>query len=262
MQLELIPEEEMAGKPKKVSETKPKDTGIKIIRESKDEKEKDVGVPTPPAPPSKGGGGGPSPNIIVKRIYFPGDIYSNNQIEFKKILARYGLSWYRPMMKSYVSASGVTLLSGMYVSADQNKKMFCIYEGTNKPMTAVLKIIGSGGNFLIDLNSYCHRVGCIVEDKDEAYVNNMLLSLQEKGEIYIEKKIDSATLEDLQKSFNEKVEKRLKEEIEKWINAHKFIYDTYCECLLWGKGISMDNIRKLRGMEIEKHVRWAVEKGY
>lgn len=262
MQLELIPEEEMAGKPKKIIEKKPKDVGIKIISESKDDK----GPEIPTIPPKGGGGGGggsgSGDGLIVKRIYFPEDTYSNNQVEFKKILARYGLSWYRPMMKSYVSASGVTLLGGMYVSADQNKKMFCIYEGTNKPMTAVLKIIGSGGNFLIDLNSYCHKVGCIVEDKDETYVNNMLLSLQEKGEIYVEKKMDSKTLEDLQKSFNEKVEKRLKEEIEKWIDAHKFIYDTYCECLLWGKGISMDNIRKLRSMEIEKHVRWAVEKGF
>jgi len=72
----------------------------------------------------------------------------------------------------------------MYVGTDKNKKAFCIYEGTNKPTTAIVNIMDDGWNFLVDINTFCHCIGCIIEDKDELFVNNTLSTLQEKGEIY------------------------------------------------------------------------------
>ena len=193
-------------------------------------------------------------NIIVKRIYFPGDTYSKkeNQTGFKKILAKYGLAWYKQMMRTYTSKEGVGVLTGMYVSADQNKKAFCIYEGTNKPTTAIIKIIGSGGNFLIDIGSFCHGIGCIIEDKDELFVNNTLLTLQEKGEIYVEKKLETGKLEDYENIFEEKVKKLVEEYTQKYIDAYK---DT-----LERRGISLETALFFKKKEIEETVRWSLEK--
>jgi len=242
MQLELVPEDEMA-KPKKGGGT---GKGIKdTVR-------------------GEGGDGGEGGDWIIKRIYFPGDTYSKkeNQTEFKKILAAHGLVWVRHAMKTYPRKDGTALLTGMYASGDGKKKVFCIYEGTNKPMTAIVKIMGTGGNFLISLNSYCHKVGCVVEDKNEDYANKVILELQEKGEIYVEKKMETKSLEEIQREYEEKVEKRINDEVEKFINANRFVYDTYCECLFWRKGLSTGFIRKFRRMEIEKYVRQAIEIGF
>lgn len=256
----MVPEEEMAARTKKISD----DKDIKTIHKTKDTGTKDIehkdikkDIPSIPKSKSMVGVG---PNI-VKRIYFPGDKYSKNQKGFKKILSTYGLSWYKPMMKSYPRKDDTAILTGMYVSADKNRKIFCIYEGTNRPMTAIVKIIGSGGNFLIELNSYCHSVGCTIEDKDDTYVNNTMLSLQESGELYVEKKMEDKTLEGLQVVYEEKVQKRLDEAVEKFIEAHRFVYDTYCEFLFWKRGVSEGFIRKFRRMEIEQGVRWSVEHG-
>lgn len=276
MQLELIAEDEMAVKPKKPIEPR-KSPEIKTAYKSGTGKTKDDAGAGGPGSPSGSGGPGSGPGSsgsvpgakpnIVKRLYFPGDKYSQkeNQKEFKKILSTHGLAWVRSMMKSYARKDGTALLTGMYASSDKNKKVFCIYEGTNKPMTAVVKLMGSGGNLLIDLNSYCKKVGCIIEDKDEAYSNNILLTLHEKGEVYVEKKIEKVeikTLEDIQKEYEEKVENAINDTVEKFIEAHRFIYDTYCESLFWKRGLSEKFIRKFRRMEVEKDIRKAVESGY
>ena len=197
-----------------------------------------------------------NPDIIVKRIYFPGDTYSQkeNQKEFKSIIAKYGLSWYRPMMRTYTSREGVSVLTGMYASTDQNKKVFCIYEGTNKPTTAIVKIMGSGGNFLIDLGGFAHRIGCTVEDKDELFVNNTLLTLQDKGEIYVEKKLETGKFEDYEKMFEEKVKKLVEEYTQKYIDAYK---DT-----LALQGISLETALFFKKKEIEESVRWGLETGF
>jgi len=264
MQLELIDEEEMATKPKKPIEPRKgpevKTTHKPRTTEVKEERPSDGSGG--PRVPGSSGDSGVRPNI-VKRIYFPGDTYSNkeNQKEFKKILANHRLTWVKGMMRSYPRKDGTALLTGMYVSEDQNKKVFCIYEGTNKPMTAIVKIMGSGGLFIIDLNSYCHKVGCTVEDKDEAYVNNTLLTLQEKGEIYVEKKMETKSLEEIHREHEEKIEKVINQAIDKFVEAHRFVYDTYCESLFWKRGLSENFIRKFRRMEIEKDIRQAVGNG-
>lgn len=281
MPFELIPEEEMASRSKKATEKKsdiiitkkPIDTekvgtekisiekakgNIPIISGEQVEKtveekieEKKVGeVATPKMTPPV------NLNVIVKRIYFPDATYSKkeNQTEFKKILANYELTWVRGMMKTYVSKEGVKILTGMYVSADQNKKVFCIYEGTDKPMTAIVKIIGTGGNFLIGLGEFAHRIGCIVEDKDEMYVNNVLLILQEKGEIYVEKKLEAKEIEDYQKIFEEKVQKYIEEYLNKYLDDYKESFDR--------RGISIKTASFFKRKEIEENVRWSLEHGF
>lgn len=261
MPLDLVSEEEMAVKAKKPIERK-KDSEIKTIHKPRTEEIKEERPSGSSVSPGVPGGPG-SQGLIVKRIYFPGDTYSQKEIqkEFKKILANHRLSWVRGMMKTYPKKDGGTVLTGMYASEDGKKKVFCIYEGTNKPMTAIVKVMGSGGMFVIDLNSYCNKVGCTIEDKDEIYANNVMLQLHEKGEIYIEKKMETKSLEDIQKEYEEKIEKYINEIIEKFIDAHRFIYDTYCESLFWKRGLSENFIRKFRRMEIEKDVRRAVENG-
>lgn len=195
-----------------------------------------------------------NPNIIVKRIYFPDDVYSKNQNEFKKILANYGLSWVKGMMKTYVGKEGIKLLTGMYGSADQSKKIFCIYEGTNKPMTAIVKVIGTGGNFLIDIISFGNRIGCVVEDKDDIYSNNVQLTLQEKGEIYVEEKLEVGKIEDYQKIFEEKVKKYIEERLKEYIDAYKESFEL--------RRINIDTVLFFKRKEIEDNVRWGLENGF
>ncbi len=194
-----------------------------------------------------------NPNAMVKKIYFPGDVYSKNQNEFKKILANYGLSWIKGMMKSYVSKEGIKLLTGMYGSADQSKKVFCIYEGTNKPMTAIIKVIGTGGNFLIDIISFSNRVGCIIEDKDDIYSNNVILTLHEKGEIYVEKKIEDEKIEDYEKIFEEKVQKYIDDRLKEYLDAYKESFEQ--------RGISINTVIFFKRKEIEEDVRRGIENG-
>lgn len=270
MPFELVPEDDMAVKSKKTDSKKvgdikgmddikrmdvvvTKKSGIPLVSEDKlgekvekqniQSSEKKIVSPI-------------NPNVIVKRIYFPGDTYSKkeNQTGFKKILSKYGLAWYRSMMKTYTSKEGIGVLTGMYVSEDKNKKVFCIYEGTNMPTTAIVKIMGSGGNFIIDLNSFCHGIGCIIEDKDELFVNNTLLMLQEKGEIYVEKKLETIKIEDYEKIFEEKVKKLVDEYTQKYIDDYK---DTLAR-----QGISIDTAVFFKKKEIEEGIRWSLEKGF
>lgn len=274
MPFELVSEADMAVKSKKAVDTKKikdvtKSIDIQKVEDIKDAKgvedvekiEKGIDVKNADAKNVDTKNAGPkiapilNPNIIVKRIYFPEDTYSKkeNQTGFKKILAKYGLAWYKPMMKTYTSKEGVSVLTGLYASADQNKKVFCIYEGTGKPTTVIVKIIGSGGNFLIDLGSFCHGAGCIIEDKDEMFINNTLLTLQEKGEIYVEKKVEEAKIEDYQKIFEEKVKKLVDEYVQKYIEDNKEILEK--------RGISLETALFFKKKEIEESVRWGLESG-
>lgn len=265
LELELVPEEEIAIRSKKSIGGKKGQKGPEIeapksgIDKVKEEKEPSrANIPTSAVVVTTELG----VENIVKRIYFPGDTYSQkeNQKEFKKILSTYKLTWVRGMMKSYARKDGA-LLTGIYASGDGKKKVLCIYEGTNKPMTAIVKIMGSGGTFLIDLTFFCHKIGCTIEDKDEAYVNNIMLTLQEKGEIYLEKKIENKTLEEVQKEYDEKVEKRINDILDKYIESHRFYYDNRCESLFWKRGLNENFVRKFRRMKIEDDVRRNIKDG-
>lgn len=252
MSLEIIPKEEMAIGRKKEKEKKEKemeksitrvdkaDIDIKVDKERESDKKRIV-------PPT-------SPNVVIKRIYFPEDVYSNNQSGFKKILANFDLSWSKYYMKSYISKQGKKVLTGVYASSDQQKKIFMIYEGTNKPAHAIIKLIGTGGKFLIELISFANKVGCIIEDKDENFINNTMLTLQEKGEIYVEKKFEMGEYEDFEKKFEAKVEKLLQNTLERYIEAYKDILKI--------RGVSEETFKLFKKKEIEKDIRWGLEHGY
>lgn len=290
MPLELVPEEDMATKSKKTIEKKKFDVVItkkpidiergkihivsgeqiekigieqieKIEKEKieefekkeekiEEEKIKKVGVPVPKIIPPV------SPNVIVKRIYFPDGIYSKkeNQDEFKKILENYGFKLVEGMTKTYVNREGIKISTGMYVGPDKNKKVFCIYEGTDMPMTAIVKIIGTGGNFLIDIGSFAHKIGCPIEDKDEIFVNKTMLALQEKGEIYVEKIIEETKIEDFQKVLEEKIQKFIEERLKEYINAYKESLER--------RGVSISTAAFFKRKEIEESVRWGLEHGF
>lgn len=280
MPLELVPEEDMATKSKKITEKKKIDVVVtkkpidlekenskihiisgeqieKIEKENKEkiekiEKEKieKGGVPVPKITPPA------NPNVIVKRIYFSDGIYSKkeNQDEFKKILENYGFVWVEGMMKTYVNREGIEISTGMYVGPDKNKKVFCIYEGTDMPMTAIVKIVGTGGNFLIDIGSFAHKIGCTVEDKDETFVNKTMLALQEKGEIYVEKIIEETKIEDFQKVLEEKIQKFIEERLKEYIDAYKESFER--------RGVSINTAAFFKRKEIEESVRWGLEHGF
>lgn len=280
MQLELVPEDQMVSKPKK--EAPPRDTEAKIVHKPRDSKGiipiiKDEEMKETKEMKGVEDNKGTakdrdvSPGIIIKRIYFPDATYSNttNQAGFKSILKKFGLSWASSSMKDYFNKEGKQLRTGAYISADQNKKVFAIYEGSQKPATFVIKIVGSGGNFLLELNSFCHGAGCTIEDKSDKYIDNIILTLREKGELYVEKVIENTTLEDLQraqeeeirqqKEREEKIQKIIDDAVERFIDAHKFYYDDRCECLLWRRGLSIGFVRKFRRMEIERDIRRTTE---
>ncbi len=281
MPLELVPEEDMATKSKRTIEKKKIDVVVtkkpidiekgkihivsgeqieKIEKEKieeiekekefeKEKIEKDV-VPVPKIIPPA------NPNVIVKRIYFPDGTYSKkeNQDEFKKILENYGFVWVESMMKTYVNKEGIEILTGMYVGPDKNKKVFCIYEGTDMPMTAIVKIVGTGGNFLIDIGSFAHKIGCIIEDKDEIFVNKTMLALQEKGEIYVQKIIEETKIEDFQKVLEEKIQKFIEERLKEYINAYKESFER--------RGVNIGTAAFFKRKEIEESVRWGLEHGF
>lgn len=277
MQLELVPEDQMVSKPKK--EAPPRDTEAKIIHKPRDSKGMIPIIKDEEMKETKGAEDDKgttkdrdvSPGIIIKRIYFPDATYSNttNQTGFKNILKKFGLSWVSSSMKDYFNKEGKQLRTGVYISVDQNKKIFAIYEGSQKPATFVVKIAGSGGNFLLELNSFCHGAGCTIEDKSDKYIDNIMLTLREKGELYVEKVIENATLEDLQraqeeeirqqKEREEKIQKAIDDAVERFIDAHKFYYDDRCEFLFWRRGISIGFIRRFRRMEIERDIRLTTE---
>ncbi len=144
--------------------------------------------------------------MIVKRIYFPGATYSHNEKEFLKILKTFGLLWEESVATVYENSKKTKLLAGIYISSDKNKRIFAFYEGYEKPATLIVKILDGGGNFLIDLNSLCHNAGCVAEDVDEQYIENVILRLKKFGDIDIPGDVyKRKDREDLEISKNHKI---------------------------------------------------------
>ncbi len=83
-------------------------------------------------------------NLIVKKIYFPGNLYSQNKDNFKKVIVEFGLLWAKSSMRTHTNKEGKSLMSGIYYSPDQVHKILAIYQGTDKPATFFYKTIGSG----------------------------------------------------------------------------------------------------------------------
>lgn len=209
--------------------------------------------------------------MIIKRIYFPDDSYNINKIEFKKLFARYGQLWTKSSIEKY-SCNGNEIIYDVYNTNDRASKILCIYEGDVQPVTLFYKTIGSGGNFLIDLNSFCVSIGCIIDNKKEEYLNNILLKLQDKQYINIsdelkkEKDIEKFKSKDRKFRNNDDSEEieintlDLKERsiVENIIK--RYIIDNK-ECL-GRRGISIEIALLFKKKEIQDNVRWGLENGW
>ena len=201
--------------------------------------------------------------MIVKRIYFHDATYSHNENEFKKLLKTFELSWYEPARKVYVNGKNEKLLTGIYISADQNKKIFAFYEGHEKPATMIVKIFGSGGNLLIDLNSLCLKVGCTIEDRNEQYLDDVLLRLKNFRDINIpenvkrekEKGGDSKTLEEFKlTAFDIKVRIFVRRYLRRYLV-------NFGESLR-RRGVSMKVVSHFKKSDVKNNVRWGLEQGW
>ncbi len=215
--------------------------------------------------------------MIIKRIYFPGSIYSQNNVGFKGVLTRHGLVWVKSALSTYTSKDNKQIMSGIYYTPDKDPadKILCIYEGNNKPATFFYKTLGTGGNFLIDLNSFCKNIGCIIDDKKEEYMNNIVLMLNDHKNIDILEDIRKEREKDIKKDIekgnkndNGKDTKNIKKlsisDIKTRIVARRCIrrYIIDKGDSLGRRGISIEVALFFMKKDLYNDARWALENGF
>lgn len=204
--------------------------------------------------------------MIVKRIYFPDATYSKNENEFKKILETFELSWQKSIRKVYENDKKVKLLTGIYISPDKNKRMFAFYEGYGKPATFVVKILGGGGNFLIDLNSLCHNAGCVIEDSDERYIEDIILRLKNFGDISLPEDIKKRKIEKENGEDNTILKKSKMNffniRLVRIVRRHLRRYVTNNGKSLRRRGISIKVARFFKKKQTQSDIIWALENGW
>lgn len=194
-------------------------------------------------------------NLIVKKIYFPGNLYSQNKDKFKKVLTEFGLLWAKSAMRTHTNKEGKQMMSGIYYSPDQTHKLLCIYEGTDKPATFFYKTTGSGGLFLLNLIQFCTVLGCVIEDKNDEYMQKVVMQLDSYGDINVGEKKEYAKLGDFEKkAFDEKVKKVIDEILEKYIAD--------CGESFVRRGISIETVKFFKRKDLEQSAPWAIENGF
>lgn len=212
--------------------------------------------------------------MIIKRIYFPGSTYSQNKTEFKNILVKYSFLWNKSAYQAYTGKDGRQIMSGIYYTNDQIHKILCIYEGDNKPATFFYKTIGSGGNFLIDINSFCLGLKCIIDDKNEEYMNNITLRLHDYEDINITEEIKK---EKEKEKAGEKAGEREKGKDSKKGEFKISAFDIKVRSIarkymrryiidngeyLIRRGISIKVVSLFKKKDIQDNVRWELENGW
>ena len=207
--------------------------------------------------------------MIIKRIYFPDATYSHNENEFKRFIKTFGLSWYESAKKVYVNANNVKLLTGIYISADQNRRIFAFYEGYEKPVTMIVKILGSGGNFLIDLNMLCSKIGCNIDDRDKQYLEDLLLRLKNFGDIGISEDADTYIGKEKDKGKggnNKKLEdfklSAFDIKIRRLVRRHIMRFLINCGESSKRRGISMKVMSHFKKEDIKNNITWGLENGW
>ena len=103
------------------------------------------------------------------------------------MLKNHGLLW--GGAKVYTNEEGKRVLSGICGTTDNIHKILYVFEGQNKPATLFYKTVGSGGNFLIDLNSFCAGIGCVIDTKSEDYISDITHRLDKHGDINIPEEV-------------------------------------------------------------------------
>lgn len=205
--------------------------------------------------------------MIVKRIYFPDAAYSKNEKEFKKILETFELSWQESIRKVYENDKKDKLLTGIYISPDKNKRIFAFYEGYEKPATFIVKILSGGGNFLIGLNSLCHNAGCSIEDRDEIYVENVLLRLKNFGDINLPEDVRKRIDKDIENEENGSILKKRKMsffdiKLMGIIRRHLRRYMVNNGKSLRRRGISIKVAIRFKKKQARNDAIWALENGW
>jgi hypothetical protein len=159
------------------------------------------------------------------------------------------------------------------MSPDKSKRILAFYEGHEKPATFIVKILGGGGNFLIDLNSLCHNAGCIVEDRDERYIEDILLRLRNFRDINLPEDIN--LLEDINKRKDEEKEngkdgKILKKgdmnffdiKLVRIVRRYLRRYAINNGKSLEGRGISIKVARLFKKKQVKSNAIWVLENGW
>lgn len=254
MSLVPVSDTEVIGKSKKVKIDKPiKGVTVKVV--PKEEQKQEVKGEIKKVKEQESVRRSEDTNLIVKKIYFPINLYSQNKDRFKKVLTEFGLLWAKSSMRTHTNKEGKSLMSGIYYSPDQIHKILCIYEGTDKPATFFYKTTGSGGLFLLNLIQFCTALGCVIEDKNDEYMQKVVMQLDSYGDINIEEKKEYARLSDFEKNaFDEKVEKV----IDKILNE----YITYYDESFQKRGISIETVKFFKRKDLEQSVPWAIENGF
>lgn len=206
-------------------------------------------------------------HMIVKRIYFPDATYSRNESEFLKILKTFDLSWQESIKKVYENDKKAKLLTGIYISPDKNKRVFAFYEGYEKPATLIIKILSGGGNFLIDLNSLCHSAGCVLEDRDEQYVEDVLLRLRNFGDINIPEDVKKRRYEEIEKLEDNNVLKKRKMsyfDIKLMGIVRRYLrrYILNNGKSLRRRGISIKVVKLFKKKQVQNDIIWKLENGW
>lgn len=204
--------------------------------------------------------------MIVKRIYFPDATYTKNENEFKKILETFELSWQESIRKVYENDKKVKLLTGIYISPDKNKRVFAFYEGYEKPATFIVKIMNGGGNFLIDLNSLCYNTGCVIEDRDERYIEDILLRLKDFRDISLPEDIKKRKDEKENGEDNTILKKGKMNSFDiklvRIVRRHLRRYATNNGKSLRRRGISIKVERLFKKKQTQSDIIWALENGW
>lgn len=198
--------------------------------------------------------------MIVKRIYFPGNTYIQNRLDFDNILSKHGLVWTKSAFKIYTNKDKKQLSSRIYNTSDNVHKFLAVHDVSDNSATFFYKTIGTGGNFLIDLNSFCASIGCVIDTKNGDYLNKIILRLNDYGDINIsedgdikkEKGKDNKSLNDFKLgTFDINVRRLARRQLMKYIIA-------YGESLR-RRGISIKIALYFKRKDIHNSVRWALE---
>lgn len=210
-------------------------------------------------------------HMIVKRIYFPDATYSKNENEFKKLLETFGLLWQESIRKVYENNKKEKLLTGIYISSDKNKRVFAFYEGYQKPATLIIKILSGGGNFLIDLNSFCHNAGCILEDRDEQYVDDIISRLRNFGDINLPEDVKKWKYEDKENGKYSREDNtilktrkisfadiKLRKIVGRYLRRHVINNGKS----LIRRRISIKVVRLFKKKQVQNDIIWALENGW
>ena len=207
--------------------------------------------------------------MIVKRIYFPNDIYSKNRVNFESMLRNHGLLW--GGAKVCTNKEEKRLLYGICGTTDNTHKVLYVFEGQNKPATLFYKTTGSGGNFLIDLNSFCTSLGCVIDTKSEDYMGDILLRLDKYGDINIPEESDARG------KINDNVKKEKGEDSRKLGDFKLTVIDIKVRILtrrylrryltnygesLRRRGIGIKVALFFKKRDIERDVRWALQNNW